>query len=138
MALRLCSPRPLLPAALAALCVAALCALAAAFPSCSDPADWYPRGRAELVACHETEAQEGALRTCVVYFRVTNTGRSKIGQSSISFSVETDQRLYCKTAVSQVAILPGSSAFFESPLVYASAAERIKASGARIVDQYYE
>jgi hypothetical protein len=113
-------------------------ALAMALIACTDPGAWDPVGAAELVSTYESKGLGDTMKSCELAFRISNRGRSRIASSSISFSLETDARVYYRTTVSELVVPPGSSAFVEATVVYDSGAEAMKPGGAKIVDQFYE
>jgi hypothetical protein len=69
---------------------------------------------------------------------VTNTGLSKIAQSTVSVSVATDARTYFKTLGSSESILPGGSLYIDGTVSYAGPTEILRADGVLVVDRFFE
>jgi hypothetical protein len=102
----------------------------------SDPAAWYPSGKATIVSSYEST--DGSVKSCIATLKIENTGLSTINLYSISLSAETDVRVYYKTLSSSLTIIPGKSAYVEAELPYGAATEALKADGVRIVDEFYK
>ncbi|TAH48293.1 MAG: hypothetical protein EWM51_10970 [Treponema sp.] len=118
-------------------------ASALAATGCSESADWYPEGSAVVQSAYETTATD---KQCIVTVAITNTGKSKIWQSTISIAVQTTLREYRATIASETNILPGGTVYASASIPYIDGTETLAPTGggatggspARITGEFYE
>ncbi|MDA8411823.1 MAG: hypothetical protein M0001_15730 [Treponema sp.] len=84
------------------------------------------------------EVGDTTSKTCDFSIKITNSGQSKITQTTVSVSVTTNARTYYKTIDSTETILPGGSVFADGSVGYASATESLASGGVTIVGQFYQ
>jgi hypothetical protein len=90
--------------------------------SCSDPAEWNPRGTVSWVQWRDGESTDG--RYGQVTFRLTNTGRSSIVTADLAVRVVTERdEFYVQTQV-KPDLPPGKSMFGTLEVFYRNSEDR--------------
>ena len=104
--------------------------------SCQPSTSWYPNGTATLENWYEID--DSGVETLVVTIMVDNTGTTSINRATFSLKAETAVRTYYETTVSELHLIPGSSAFVTVSLPYADVAERLKTNGITVMNAFFE
>jgi outer membrane lipoprotein-sorting protein len=127
--------RPLLKTI--SIAILALCACGLGLSSCTQAGgSWYPSGTASIALSYESS--DTISKSCSFTVKLTNSGQSKISQSSVSVSVETDAHTYYKSLTSTDTILPGGSIYIDGKVAYATLTETLKPNGVTVVGQFYQ
>lgn len=79
------------------------------FMHCSQQPDWYPTGNVKIMSYRTYENL--SVKNCNVFYSISNTGISKISQSTISFQINTLEGIYYLTEINQTTILPNTGIF---------------------------
>jgi len=119
-----------------AVCILSLVAALYAASCSNDPSSWYPSGKATIVSSYEIT--NSGDKSCVITFKITNTGKSTINSCVISLSAATDVRTYYKTSSTNLLSCRRRALMRIVEIVYAAGTESLKVDGLSIVDEYYQ
>ena len=81
-----------------------VCLVLIVLSSCQD-GRWYPSADV-VVESYYKFTDEGDVRQTILVFSIRNTSKTSIVSSAITFKLETDQREYLQTVISDVRIIP--------------------------------
>ena len=105
--------------------------------SCGDNLDWYPRGEVKIVSFSVYD--NTGTRNCILYYRITNTGLSKITTTSLSVQVKTDSGVYYKTALNNTGVLSGKEIYGELIIQFTTNKAKIQnTNDVRISNYFFE
>ncbi len=106
------------------------------FFSCASGSDWYPTGKVEISKYRVYDTPDG-LRNCTVFYKVSNTGQSRINQSTVSIQLDTDKGSYLTTVVNTTVVLPGKSIYGSVNISFFDITETVNDSGSITVTDYF-
>jgi hypothetical protein len=84
------------------------------------------------------EASGSGAKTCIITFKITNTGVKKITTSTISYSVKTDKRTYKATNLFQAYVLAGQSIYESTTVTYYDSTESTTSADISVLNSALE
>ncbi len=118
--------------------LASILMLAFFHSSCTNATDWYPTGSVEIMKYRVYDDPTG-VRNCTVFYKIENTGQSKINQSTISVKVKTDKGEYFTTAIDTTVILPGKDVYGSISISFFDNLETVdNDTNVKVIDYFFE
>lgn len=113
-----------------------LAVLAVLAMACQPSLAWYPTGQVAIESYYETS--ESDVSMVVVTIGIGNRGSTSINRSTFTVKAQTEVRVYHKTVVSDLRLLPGSTVYVSAVVAYATVDEALIDNGLTLSDWFFE
>lgn len=104
--------------------------------SCANDDEWYPEGSVEVINLNHEEV-DGSLYGTIT-LKVSNTGLSKISTVTSTVQIQSDKRVYWKTIVNEITILPDEYITADFDIGYVDIDELVTIEDIKVTNAFFE